>query len=96
MEPPRRGLHLSIPDNRRGGSRPVCGQALIDGEAVVLRDDRRSDFGAPMTKRDRARASLLAFPLLHLKEDDMSLRPLEARREELIMTALVPSKRNML
>ena len=49
-----------------------------------------------MTKRDRARASLLAFHLLHLKGDDMGLRPLEARREELIMTALVPSKRNML
>jgi len=70
--------------------------ALIDDEAIVLRDDRRSDFGALMTKRDRTPASLLAFHLLHLKGDDMGLRPLEARREELIMTALVPSKRNML
>ena len=25
LEPPRTGLHLSIPDNRRGGSRPLRG-----------------------------------------------------------------------
>jgi ATP-dependent DNA ligase len=30
-------------------------RALIDGEAVVLRDDRRSDFGALMTKRTLVR-----------------------------------------
>jgi transposase len=34
-------------------------RALIDGEAVVLRDDGRSDFGVLMTKRGRAQASLV-------------------------------------
>jgi ATP-dependent DNA ligase len=42
------------------------GRALIDGEAVVLRDDGRSDFGAVMTKRGGAQASLAAFGLLRL------------------------------
>jgi hypothetical protein len=35
-------------------------EALIDGEAVVLRDDGRSDFGALMTKRGGGQASLVA------------------------------------
>jgi hypothetical protein len=35
-------------------------EALIDGEAVVLRDDGRTDFGALMTKRGGAQASLVA------------------------------------
>jgi hypothetical protein len=35
-------------------------EALIDGEAVVLRDDGRTDFGVLMTKRGGARASLVA------------------------------------
>jgi hypothetical protein len=29
-------------------------EALIDGEAVLLRDDRQTDFGALMTKRGGA------------------------------------------
>ncbi|HEY1864289.1 MAG TPA: hypothetical protein VGG77_11525 [Roseiarcus sp.] len=42
------------------------GRALIDGEAVVLMDDGRSDFHALMTKRGGAQASLVAFGLLRL------------------------------
>ena len=42
-------------------------RALIDGEAVVLRDDGGSDFRALMTKRGGAQASLVAFDLLRRK-----------------------------
>ena len=41
-------------------------RALIDGEAVVLRHDEGSDFGALMTKRRGAQAVLVAFDLLRL------------------------------
>jgi ATP-dependent DNA ligase len=58
-------------------------RALIDGEAVVLRKDGRSDFGALMTKRGGAQATLVAFDLVRLNDDDQRLRPLEARREAL-------------
>ena len=42
------------------------GRVLIDGEAVVLRDDGRSDFHALTTKRGGAEASLIAFDLLRV------------------------------
>jgi bifunctional non-homologous end joining protein LigD len=58
-------------------------RALVDGEAVVLRDDGRSDFGALMTKRGGAQAALVVFDLLQLNGDDLRLRPIEARREAL-------------
>ena len=58
-------------------------QALIDGEAVVLRKDGRSDFGALLIKRGGAEATLMAFDLLRLDGDDLRLKPLEARREAL-------------
>jgi bifunctional non-homologous end joining protein LigD len=58
-------------------------KALIDGEAVVLRKDGRSDFGALLTKRGGAQATLVAFDLVRLNGDDLRLRPLEARREAL-------------
>jgi bifunctional non-homologous end joining protein LigD len=60
------------------------GRALIDGEAVVLRDDGRSDFHALMAKRGGARATLVAFDLLRLEGVDLRLRPIEARRETLM------------
>ena len=60
------------------------GRALIDGEAVVLRDDGRSDFHSLMTKRGGAEASLIAFDLLRVEGVDLRLRPLEARRETLM------------
>jgi ATP-dependent DNA ligase len=58
-------------------------RALIDGEAVVLREDGRSDFGALMTKRGGFMASLVAFDLLRLEGDDWRERPIETRREGL-------------
>jgi ATP-dependent DNA ligase len=59
-------------------------EALIDGEAVVFRDDGRSAFRALMTKRGGAQASLVAFALLRLEGEDQRLRPIEARREALM------------
>jgi bifunctional non-homologous end joining protein LigD len=59
-------------------------RALIDGEAVVLRDDGGSDFDALLTKRGGAQAVLVAFDLLRLVGVDERLRPIEARREALM------------
>jgi hypothetical protein len=60
------------------------GRTLVDGEAVVLMDDGRSDFHALMTKRGGAEASLIAFDVLRVEGVDLRLRPLEARREALM------------
>jgi bifunctional non-homologous end joining protein LigD len=55
----------------------------LDGEAVVLQKDGRSDFGALMTKRGGELASFVAFDLLSLEGDDLRQRPLEERRDAL-------------
>ena len=56
-------------------------EALIDGEAVSPGwKDGRSDFGALLTKRGGAEATLMAFDLVRLDGDDLRLTPLEARR----------------
>lgn len=54
---PRR-LHLSLSDHAEAARGLACDGALIDGEAVVLRKDGRSDFRALLTKRGGAQASL--------------------------------------
>jgi bifunctional non-homologous end joining protein LigD len=59
-------------------------QALIDGEAVVLREDGRSDFHALLTKRGGSQAAFVAFDLLGLDGDDLRQRSLEKRREALM------------
>jgi bifunctional non-homologous end joining protein LigD len=51
-------------------------EAMIDGEAVVFRDDGRSDFVALLTKRGWEQASFVAFDLLRLDGDDLR-QPLE-------------------
>lgn len=55
--------------------------ALIDGEAIVLGDDERHDFGAPMTKRSGAQTLLVEFDLLRFEDDGLRERPLDNRRE---------------
>ena len=62
----------------------ACDAALIDGEAVVLRNDGRSDFRALLTKRGGAQAALVAFDLVRLDGEDLRLRPIEQRREALM------------
>jgi bifunctional non-homologous end joining protein LigD len=62
-------------------------EALIDGEAVVLRPDGRSDFQALMTKRgcDRGceQAAYVAFDLLRLDGADIRQDRIEERRTAL-------------
>ena len=58
-------------------------QALIDGEALVLRPDGLSDFAALRTKAGGAEASYVAFDLLTLAGKDIRLQPIEDRRAEL-------------
>ena len=55
-------------------------EALLDGEAVVLRIYGRSAFGALMTKRGAAQVSFVAFDLLRLNGEDLRLRPIQAHR----------------
>jgi bifunctional non-homologous end joining protein LigD len=62
-------------------------EALIDGAAVVLREDGRSDFRALMTKRGGAQASLIAFDLPRVDGNGMRLRPIEERRNALTCSA---------
>jgi bifunctional non-homologous end joining protein LigD len=68
---------LSIAEAVRG---LACDNALLDGQAVALRNDGRSDFGALMTKRGGVQASLAAFDLLRLSGNDLRLRPIEEWR----------------
>jgi bifunctional non-homologous end joining protein LigD len=58
-------------------------EALIDGEAVVLRADGRSDFEALLTKRGGEAAAYVAFDLLGLDRQDMRPQRLEDRRTAL-------------
>jgi bifunctional non-homologous end joining protein LigD len=53
-------------------------RVLVDGEAVVFRDDGRSDFEALLTRRGGESASYVPFDLL--TGEGLRLRPLEERR----------------
>jgi bifunctional non-homologous end joining protein LigD len=58
-------------------------EALIDGEAVVLRFDGRSDFEALLTRDGARQASYIAFDLLRLNGNDIRLSAIEKRRTAL-------------
>jgi bifunctional non-homologous end joining protein LigD len=58
-------------------------QALLDGEAVVLRPDGHSDFEALRTNAGATRASYVAFDLLQVNGKDIRQHPIEDRRAEL-------------
>jgi hypothetical protein len=47
------------------------GDALIDGEAAVLREDGKSHFLALLTKRGGSEASLVAYDFLRLEGDGL-------------------------
>ena len=57
--------------------------AIIDGEAVAVRQDGHSDFAALRTKAGSARACLVAFDLLSLNGKDLRQQPIEERRAAL-------------
>jgi bifunctional non-homologous end joining protein LigD len=58
-------------------------EAMIDGEAVVLRPDGSSDFEALLTKRGTERACYFVFDLLRLEGADIRLTRIEERRTAL-------------
>jgi bifunctional non-homologous end joining protein LigD len=64
--------------------RGLSTEALIDGEAVVLRPDGRSDFEALLTKRGSEQAAYVAFDLLRLDGQDVRPDRIEDRREALL------------
>jgi len=57
--------------------------AVIDGEAVALRPDGRSDFEALRTKAGAEAAAYFAFDLLQLNGKDIRQHLIEDRRAEL-------------
>ena len=63
-------------------------RALIDGEAVVLRDDGRSDFGALMTKRGGRRPRL--WPSTYCGSKGMISACVRLRRGEPMICGWVP------
>ena len=65
--------------------------ALIDGEAVVFRQDGHSDFVALRTKAGGELASFVAFDLLSLEGDDLRQQPFEDRREALERVVAAPT-----
>ena len=56
---------------------------LIDGEVIVCRPDGLSDFDALRYRRDGYSATLVAFDLIHLQDDDLRDEPLLKRKQRL-------------
>ena len=56
---------------------------LIDGEVIVCRPDGLSDFDALRHRRDGYSATLVAFDLIHLQDDDLRDEPLLKRKQRL-------------
>ena len=56
---------------------------MLDGEAVMLREDGTSDFFALRASRAHSDARLIAFDLLEVDGQDMRPSPLEERRDRL-------------
>jgi bifunctional non-homologous end joining protein LigD len=56
---------------------------LIDGEVIVCRPDGLSDFDALRYRRDRYSATLVAFDLIQLQDDDLREEPLLKRKQRL-------------
>ena len=57
---------------------------LIDGEAVIVKDDGTSDFHALRSKRRGSEAVLFAFDLLELHGEDLCDEPLIERKRRLL------------
>ena len=62
---------------------PQRASFLIDGEAVVARDDGTSDFHALRSKHRGSEAVLFAFDLIELDGDDLRGLPLIERKRRL-------------
>jgi bifunctional non-homologous end joining protein LigD len=64
-------------------SRIQASSFLIDGEAVIVRDDGTPDFRALRSKRRGSEAVLYAFDLIGLDDHDLCELPLIARKRRL-------------
>jgi bifunctional non-homologous end joining protein LigD len=56
---------------------------VIDGEAVILRDDGMADFDALHSRQHDGEVRLVAFDLLAVGGDDFRFQPLHARKARL-------------
>ena len=56
---------------------------MLDGEAVVLREDGTADFYALRSQKGRIEARMIVFDLLEVDGQDTRALPLEERRERL-------------
>src|SRR5436190_7617020 len=56
---------------------------LIDGEVIVCRPDGLSDFDALRYRRIGYSATLVAFDLIHVQDDDVRDEPLLKRKQRL-------------
>lgn len=83
----RSRLDASFPGNRRGHQQARCRDRILDGEAVVLDEEGRSDFGALQRslggrggKRSSTESVFFAFDLLYFDGHDLSGTELSVRR----------------
>src|SRR5215208_1139716 len=60
---------------------------LIDGEVIVCRPDGLSDFDALRYRRGGYSATLVAFDLIQLQDDDLRDEPLVKRKQRLAKNA---------
>ena len=65
--------------------------ALIDGEAVVLRPDNSFDFEALRSRQGQQQAILLAYDVIEVESQDLRSDPLEGRRK--LLTKLLSHSR---
>jgi len=57
--------------------------AVIDGEAVLIRTDNSFDFEGLRSRRGQAEAILVAYDVMELDGQNIRLEPLEERRKRL-------------
>ena len=68
--------------------------AVLDGEAVVMRPDNRSDFEALRSRQGQAEAILVAYDIMEADGQDMRPEPLEERQEEASEAAIAQNQSN--
>src|SRR4029077_10748930 len=78
-----RGWHPAFPGIVEAIAALPTASLILDGEAVLLRNDGSADFFALRSKEARAEARLIVFDLLEVDGQDTRAFPLEERREHL-------------
>jgi bifunctional non-homologous end joining protein LigD len=78
-----RGWHGTFPRIAEAIAALPATSLMLDGEAVMLRDDGSADFFALRSRRALPEARLIVFDLLQVDGQDMRPLPLEERRDRL-------------